>query len=126
MGWKLLSIAMGGSLGAMLRFVISHFQGKYFDTTYPWATFLANLIGAFFIGIFWGFFEKSNISANVKSFILIGVIGSFTTFSTLSLETVKLFESGNTKIGLLYIGATNILGIFLVIIGLWISRQMIN
>ena len=126
MAWKLLSIAMGGALGAMLRFAITHFHGKYFTSTFPWATFCANLIGAFLIGVFWGFFEKIKVSPNVKSFVLIGIIGSFTTFSTLSLETVKLFQSGNLKMGLFYVGASNIIGIFLVIVGFWISRQIIN
>ncbi len=78
----------------------------------------------FFIGFFWGFFEKTNLSQNVKSFVLIGLIGSFTTFSTLSIETVKLFQQGYTKLGLINVGLTNIAGIVLVMVGFFISRQI--
>jgi CrcB protein len=121
---KLFSIALGGSLGAVMRFSVSYFLGKNFISNYPWATFVVNLFGAFLIGFFWGFFEKTNYSENMKAFVLTGTIGSFTTFSTLSLETIKLFQNGQTKLGLFHIGITNILGLVLVVAGFLISRQI--
>jgi fluoride exporter len=122
--WKLLSIATGGALGAIMRYSVTYFQQRHFSSAYPWATFFVNLLGAFLIGLFWGFFEKSDVSENIKSFVLIGLIGSFTTFSTLSLETVKLFQTGNVKMGLFYVIGSNVLGILFVVAGFWISRQI--
>ena len=122
--WKLLSIATGGAVGAMMRFSVTYLQKKHFPSPFPWATLFANLLGAFLIGLFWGFFEKSNASENIKSFVLVGLIGSFTTFSTLSLETIKLFQTGNIRMGLVYISVSNILGLLLVVAGLFVSRQI--
>lgn len=124
--WKLLSIASGGAVGALMRFGVSYFTSKNTTNVFPTGTFIANLLGALLIGFFWGFFEKTNVSSNIKSFVLIGVIGSFTTFSTLSLETVKLFQQGNEKLAILYISLTNIFGIALVIIGFFIAKQIFS
>ena len=122
--WKFISVALGGALGAVMRFSVSYFSTRNFASEYPWTTFVVNLLGAFLIGFFWGFFEKTNYSENVKAFVVTGIIGSFTTFSTLSLETVKLFQQGQTKLGLFHIGVTNTLGIILVITGFLVSRQI--
>ncbi len=123
--WKLISIASGGAVGAIMRYSVTYFTAKSTQSAYPWATFLVNLAGAFLIGFFWGIFEKTNVSTNIKSFVLIGLIGSFTTFSTLSFEAVKLFQQGHTKLGLFHVGVTNILGLALVIIG-FLSAQQIS
>lgn len=124
MFWKLLSVAIGGAFGAILRFAVSHFSGKNSVSIFPWGTLIANLTGAFLIGLFWGFFENAKVSQHIKSFVIIGIIGSFTTFSTLSLETVKLFQQGYNKLGLINIAVTNILGILLVIAGFFASGQI--
>jgi CrcB protein len=122
--WKLISIASGGAIGAMMRYSVTYLTTKSTNSAYPWATFFVNLAGAFLIGFFWGIFEKTNVSSNIKSFVLIGLIGSFTTFSTLSFEAVKLFQQGHTKMGLFHIGITNLLGLALVIIGYLSAQQL--
>jgi len=122
---EVVAVAAGGALGALLRFSVSLLSNKVFPGNYPWATFIVNIIGAFIIGFLWGLFERVEASKHLKNFALIGVIGSFTTFSTLSLDTVKLLQAGQTKAALAYIGVTNILGISMVILG-YMAAQRIN
>ena len=121
---NVLSIALGGSIGALLRYGVSFLSTKVFSSTYPMGTFLVNLIGAFLIGFFWGMFEKNTVSEQLKSFVLIGLIGSFTTFSTLSFETVKLFQAGDTKLAMIHLFFTNLLGLIMVIAGYLVSVKI--
>ncbi len=122
---EIVAVAAGGALGALLRFSVSLLSTKILSGNYPWATFIVNIIGAFIIGFLWGIFERVEASKHLKSFALIGVIGSFTTFSTLSLDTVKLMQAGQTKTALAYIGVTNVLGISMVILG-YIAAQRLS
>ena len=122
---EVVAIAAGGAIGALLRFSVSHLSTKFFASNYPWATFIVNIIGAFIIGFFWGFFERVEVSKHLKQFTLVGLIGSFTTFSTLSLDTIKLIQGCQTKAALTYLGVTNFLGLSMVILG-YLSAQKIH
>ncbi len=121
---QIVPIALGGSIGALLRYGVSAITKKIFTSSYPFGTFIVNLVGAYFIGFFWGMFEKQNVSEQLKSFVLIGLIGSFTTFSTLSYETVKFFQLGDTKAGLLHILITNLLGLVMVVLGYFSAHKL--
>ncbi len=122
---EIVAIAAGGALGALLRFSVAHLSTKFLTPNYPWATFIVNILGAFIIGFFWGIFQRIEVSKHLKQFTLVGLIGSFTTFSTLSLDTVKLLQNGQTKAALAYLGVTNFLGLSMVILG-YLSAQKIH
>lgn len=121
---RLLLIAAGGALGALLRYGVSGMRFSYLDGIYPWGTMSANMIGAFAIGIVWGMFENVHLSPEIRSFVFIGVIASFTTFSTYGLETMNLFRDGETKLAFLNIIATNVVGLLLVFVGFMLARVM--
>jgi len=123
---RLLFIAIGGAMGAILRHAISGMTYKYLDGVFPWGTLSVNLIGAFAIGFLWGLSEKIIISPDFRSFVFIGIIGSFTTFSTYSLETFNLFRDSEIKLALSNILISNILGIVLVLVGFVTSRYLLN
>ncbi|MHC1565831.1 MAG: fluoride efflux transporter CrcB, partial [Candidatus Syntropharchaeales archaeon] len=110
---RLLFIAIGGAIGALLRYAISDMTYKYLDGSFPWGTLSVNLIGAIVIGFLWGIFEETTISPDFRSFVFIGIVGSFTTFSTYSLETFYLFRNGEIKLALINVLITNILSIVL-------------
>ncbi|MFA6321624.1 MAG: fluoride efflux transporter CrcB [Candidatus Omnitrophota bacterium] len=119
-------IAMGGAVGTLFRYALSGFDRKVSNGIFPINTLIVNLIGSLIIGFFWGLFEHLSVSSHAKTFIFIGILGGFTTFSAFSLESFNLFRDGEFKIALLNIGITNILGILLVFIGFVISKYMVN
>jgi len=86
-------------------------------------TLCVNLIGAFAIGILWGLSEKISISSDFRTFAFIGILGSFTTFSSYALETNNLFSDGEIKLALAYVLITNVLGVALVLSGFIVSKS---
>ena len=123
---KLLLLLSGGALGTFARYVVSGLPYKYFNSVFPWGTLLVNVLGAFIIGIVWGIFEIKEISPNTRTFIFIGVLGGFTTFSTYALETLNLFKEGDVKMAVFNILANNILAIALVFAGFFISKGILK
>jgi len=92
----LVFIAIGGSVGAVMRFLTQATVYELFGRTFPYGTLIVNVLGSFLMGLLSIFLvEKFNLSAEWHLAILIGVLGSFTTFSTFSIETLVLFEQGD-------------------------------
>ena len=110
------AIAAGGALGAVMRFWVSGGIYAWLGRDFPYGTLTVNLIGSFIIGIaFVLLTERLTLGAEVRSFVLIGFLGAFTTFSTCSLETLILLQEG-----LLFKAAANILlSVLLCIIATW-------
>ncbi len=123
---KFIHIALGGAIGALLRYWGSGLIYRFYHGTFPWGTLLVNLSGSFVIGLLWGVFETIVISQNVKLFLFIGVLGSFTTFSTFSLENFHLLRDGEYMLAGINIAASLILGITLVVCGFFLSRSVLN
>lgn len=119
---KLIYIAFGGAIGAVGRYLIASFF-NHSKTGFPTGTFLVNLLGSLFIGFLMGFFAKANISDNIKLFLIIGILGGFTTFSSFAYESIDLLRNGEMKIALLYILGTNIIGISLAFGGYFIATK---
>ena len=118
----LLFIALGGSLGAAFRYLISKNIQSIFNTTLPIGTLFVNAGGSFLIGFVFYFFDYVIISRDIKSFLTIGFLGAFTTFSTYSLETINLFRDGEIKLGITNLLLNNILCLVMVILGIITSR----
>jgi CrcB protein len=90
-----LAIAVGGAIGACLRFAISEWMLHLFGRAFPFGTLLVNILGSFVIGLLYGLFITEQLAPNPwRIFIGIGVLGAFTTFSTFSMDTVLLLQQG--------------------------------
>ena len=95
MGIKLLAIAGAGAVGALFRFGLSNGVYRVLGREFPYGTLVVNVLGSLLIGYFFVLFlERADASEIWRSAILIGLLGSFTTFSTFSLETLNLFNDG--------------------------------
>lgn len=92
----LLTIAVGGALGSVGRFLVSTWVQHQFSPRFPWATFLVNMTGSFLIGIAFGLGDAGRYSGDTLTFLVAGVLGGFTTFSTFSVENLRLLEDGRT------------------------------
>jgi CrcB protein len=123
---KLIALLAGGALGTVLRYTVSGLTYRIFVGVFPWGTLVVNLIGSFLIGCLWGLFEIKAVSPQARTFIFLGLLGGFTTFSTYTLETLNLFREGETKLALLNIAASNILGLALVIAGFAVSKLILS
>ena len=123
---KLLNIAFGGAIGAVLRYWVSGLSCKVFSGGFPWGTLIVNLIGSFIIGLIWGLLEIVTISQNIRLFIFIGLLGSFTTFSTFSLENFNLIQDGEYWLVLCNIAISVVLGVGLVFLGFFLSRSILQ
>jgi len=109
-------VGISGAVGAILRYLV----GLLFFTNslFPFATLSVNLIGSYLLAwLTTQFFKRVSISPTVKTAIGTGFVGSFTTFSTVSVETVELFNNGRIQIGMLYLFVSIVGGIFLSQIG---------
>ena len=119
---KLVLIALGGALGALLRFALSALFYRQFGEAFPWGTLTVNLVGCFTIGLLWAFSEASVLPRTAEPFLFAGCLGAFTTFSTYGLESINLLRQGATSTALVYIFASNLLGLAFVVCGFLVAR----
>jgi CrcB protein len=114
-----LLVGIAGIIGTWLRYVLGLFvQQSVPHTSFPVGTLTVNLLGCFALGwISQWVMGKSRISPNIRTSISTGLIGSFTTFSTFSAETVQLFRQGLWGSGIAYVGTSMIGGLCLVWLG---------
>jgi len=119
---KVLAVAIGGAAGAVLRYITFLYFDKGHDHYFPWATLFINLVGSFLIGFLWGLFDKMYVSPGIRLFIFVGLLGSFTTFSTFAFEVFNISRNGSVLQGLIYMIGTNIIGISLAAGGYYLSK----
>ncbi len=119
-------VGCGGFIGALLRYGFSGLvQGKSPVATFPYGTLLVNLLGCLLIGVFVGLTESRQLfSSEVRTFVLIGVLGGFTTFSTFGYEAFALARDAEFLRAAVYVGIHVVIGLALVWAGysLTISR----
>ena len=123
---KILLVLAGGAFGTLARYIVSGLTHKYVESVFPWGTLMVNISGAFLIGLAWGIFEAREISPHTRTFIFIGLLGGFTTFSTYALETLNLFKDGDVELAFANILANNFFAIVLVFVGFFIAKGLLK
>jgi len=119
----IVSIALGGALGAVMRHFVAYPAGSFFGTGFPYGTLSVNVLGSFLMGLMITLFaEKLNLSQEVRAFLTVGLMGGFTTFSAFSMETVMLFERHNYSGAALYVIASVTLAVGALIAGMMAGR----
>jgi len=113
-------VALGGALGTIARYFISGLVANAFGETFPWGTLIINVTGSFVIGFFWTLTSPDGrllVSGSTRQFVMTGLCGGFTTFSSFSLQTMNLINDGEW----LYAGG-NVLGsLTFSMLGVWLG-----
>ncbi|QQX82366.1 fluoride efflux transporter CrcB [Shewanella sp. KX20019] len=91
---NILFVALGGSIGAVLRYLISLLMLQVFGSGFPFGTLMVNILGSFLMGVVYALGQVSEVSPEVKAFIGVGMLGALTTFSTFSNESLLLMQEG--------------------------------
>ena len=118
---QLLAVAAGGAAGAVLRWLMAGAVQRFSGGAFPWGTFAVNALGSFLLGfLFVWLIERSTASELVRLALTVGMLGAFTTFSTYSLESIRLLQEGA-----LGMAATNVFGQVVVCLVLtWLGIQL--
>ncbi|HAY93709.1 fluoride efflux transporter CrcB [Shewanella sp.] len=114
---NILLVAFGGSIGAVLRYLISIFMIQVFGSSFPFGTLLVNVLGSFLMGVIYALGQMSHISPELKALIGIGLLGALTTFSTFSNETLLLLQEGDWLKAILNVVLNLSLCLFMVYLG---------
>ena len=111
----------GGGLGAVARYWLSGLVYARFGNTFPYGTLLVNIVGCFLIGLLMSLLEdRFLVYPSVRISLTIGILGGFTTFSSLSFETVSLLQDGQ----ILYGTANILISIITCVGGTWIGFSL--
>ena len=118
-----IAVALGGALGALARYGISTWVFAISSHKFPYATLAVNVLGSFLMGIlFVLIIEKAALPSEMRSLLMIGFLGAFTTFSTFSLDALGLWQNDHLFMALIYILATVILCLIAISSSVWLTR----
>jgi CrcB protein len=122
---NLVVIALGGAVGALARYGLSGAVHRFASPYFPWGTFVVNVAGCLVFGFIAGLTdERLTIDQTTRAFLLVGVLGAFTTFSTFSFETVELLRNGETAAALMNAGGQLMLGMVAMFGGVLVGRAL--
>lgn len=117
---QILLIGIGGFLGAISRFLVQKFVNNYM-ATFPLGTLVVNVLGSFILGmLLYGITYDRELTINLRDLAAIGFLGSFTTMSAFSHETMMLFDSGHIFQAMLNV----VLNIVLCLFAVYVGRQI--
>lgn len=104
---QLLWICLGGAAGSGARYLLAEWARKSLGASFPYGTFLANLLGSFLLGFLMYLGGKTSVfSPNIRLALTAGLMGGFTTYSTFNYETLRYLQEGAFWTGSLYLGLT--------------------
>jgi CrcB protein len=122
---KWLLLFLGGGVGASLRFALATWVDQRAPITFPWGTLAVNAAGCFAIGLLATLADEHHLlTAGARLFLVAGVLGGFTTFSTFGFETWQLLEDGAAWAAIANALGSVAVGLVAVIIGALIARQL--
>ena len=121
----LLAIAVGGASGALLRYGLSGLIQKLAPGPFPWGTVTVNVIGSLLMGMGWEYLNRAATWPVLRGFVMVGLLGAFTTFSTFSLETAMLARLHDMRMALMNVFVTNAACIAAALVGINLARWVL-
>jgi CrcB protein len=119
-----LAVGVGGGIGALARYYIASWI-QTAGSSFPWGIFVVNITGGLLMGmIVEASALKLNLSPELRSFLTVGILGGYTTFSTFSLDSVLLLQKGEYAQAAFYVIGSVVLSILALVAGLWIVRSL--
>lgn len=118
---NILFVALGGSIGAVCRYLISIFMIQVCGAGFPFGTLLVNVLGSFMMGVIFALGQVSHLSPELKAMVGVGFLGALTTFSTFSNESLLLLQDGEW----LKAGLNVVLNISICIFVVYLGQQLI-
>lgn len=123
MSW--VAVAAGGAIGAMARHLIGIWALKLMGTGFPWGTLTVNVLGSFIIGVLVeGLAQRFHVTPELRLFLVTGVMGGFTTFSSFSLDIGLLIERKQHLLAAVYAFGSLALGVAAFFLALWLVRTL--
>jgi fluoride exporter len=122
---RILSVAAGGALGAVARYLINISPLARLFEKFPFPTFFINITGSFLIGFLLILLtDKLEVNDNLRMAIIVGFLGAFTTFSTFEMEIYGLVQERQLVMALVYLLLSVIVGFIGVVAGVWLGRNV--
>jgi CrcB protein len=121
----LVLVALGGAAGAAARYVVDGFIAERTAGAFPWGTFAINVSGSLVLGLLFALaIERDVLPAGVRAPLMIGFVGAYTTFSTLMLESWRLWEDGAVGLALANLVGSSVVGLVALVVGLSLGRAL--
>jgi fluoride exporter len=125
--YAFMAVFLGGGLGSAARHGINLIAAQSSVSRYPVGTFLINVLGSLLIGLLVELFAlRLQLPANLRLFLITGILGGFTTFSTFSLEVGLLHQRGQTGAAVVYALASVVCGVAAMFAGMHVTRQLLS
>ena len=122
---ELIAIALGGSLGAVTRFLVANGIYAVLGRSFPHGTLFVNVSGSFLMGLLTQLMlQRFALSVEYRAAILVGFLGAYTTFSTFEYESIQLWIHGNVGLALQNLGGSVVVGLLGVWLGIVIARLL--
>ena len=121
-----LLVFIGGGLGASARHAINQLCARLFGTGFPFGTFIINVTGSLVMGLIAGYLAfKGQAAQPWRLFIMVGILGGYTTFSSFSLDAVTLWQRGQGAVALAYVAAIVVLSLAALLAGLTFGQKVL-
>jgi fluoride exporter len=121
---NILLVIISGGVGSVCRYLLGLLEVRWFGAEFAWGTLTVNLAGSLLIGFCYALMERNIISPELRLFSMTGFLGGLTTFSSFALQTINLVQNGQYMLAFINFSANNMGGLLLVLIGIFLGRQV--